>query len=175
MKGWLVGVVCFIAGLIVVPLGAWIYLDYGRPPVAVADSAFPFERQIVGTPLHGRIDKELQQSPLQPDDATLLAGANTYKTNCSFCHGLPDHPAGVGTNMYPSAPLLWQKHRDGVVGVSDDPAGETFWRVKNGIRLTGMPAYGKTLSETEMWQVSLLLASAAKPLPVSVQGVLAKP
>jgi len=172
MKSWSVRILFFFAGVIFAPLCAWAYLSFGRPPVAVADSAFPFERQIVRGPLHKRIDSELQQAALQPDESTLLAGANTYKKECAFCHGLPNSPAAIGQNMYPSVPQLWQHHRNGVVGVSDDPPGETFWRVKNGIRLTGMPAYQKTLSDTQMWQVSLLLASAAKPLPKSVQDAL---
>lgn len=67
--------------------------------------------------------------------------------------------------MFPNAPQLWEKHRNGVVGVSDDPPGETFWKVENGIRLTGMPSYKKVLSETQMWQVTVLLANADKPLP----------
>jgi mono/diheme cytochrome c family protein len=37
--------------------------------------------------------------------------------------------------------------------------------VANGIRLTGMPAFKDILSETQIWQVSLLLANADKPLP----------
>lgn len=175
MKAWLVGLICFLVGVIVVPLCAWVYLDFGRPSVAVADAAFPFEKQIVRAPLNRRIESEVQQPSIQPDEANLLAGANTYKTDCSFCHGMPNHPAAVGKNMYPSVPQLWQKHKNGVVGVSDDPAGVTYWRVKNGIRLTGMPAYQKTLSETQMWQVSLLLAAADKPMPQSVQDVLGKP
>ncbi|MGA8782366.1 MAG: cytochrome c, partial [Terracidiphilus sp.] len=52
-----------------------------------------------------------------------------------------------------------------VVGVSDDPPAETFWKVDNGIRLTGMPSYHDVLSETQIWQVTLLLANADKPLP----------
>jgi hypothetical protein len=68
--------------------------------------------------------------------------------------------------MYPSAPALWQKHKNSdVVGVSDDPPGETYWKVANGIRLTGMPSFKSTLTEAQMWQVSLLLANANRPLP----------
>jgi mono/diheme cytochrome c family protein len=52
-----------------------------------------------------------------------------------------------------------------VIGVSDDPPGETYWKVANGIRLSGMPAFKGVLTENEMWQVSLLLANADKPLP----------
>jgi mono/diheme cytochrome c family protein len=67
--------------------------------------------------------------------------------------------------MFPRAPQLWAKHKNGVVGVSDDPVGETYWKIKNGIRLTGMPAYEKVLTEQQLWQVTLLLARADKPLP----------
>lgn len=47
-------------------------------------------------------------------------------------------------------------------GVTDDEPGETYWKVANGIRLTGMPSFKGSLSETEMWQVSMLLANANK-------------
>jgi mono/diheme cytochrome c family protein len=44
--------------------------------------------------------------------------------------------------------------------------------VANGIRLTGMPAYAGQLSEAEMWNVSLLLANADKPLPPQAVEIL---
>ena len=56
--------------------------------------------------------------------------------------------------------------------MSDDPAGETYWKVSNGIRLTGMPSYNKVLSPIQMWQVSLLLANADKGLPDPVKAIL---
>ena len=75
--------------------------------------------------------------------------------------------------MFPDAPPLWQKHHNGnVVGVSDDPPGETYWKVANGIRLSGMPSFNKVLTDTEMWQVSLLMANADKPLPPAAQVML---
>ena len=60
----------------------------------------------------------------------------------------------------------------GVVGVSDDPPGETFWKVDNGIRLSGMPAFHELLTGTQIWQVSLLLANADKPLPPEVLQIV---
>jgi len=56
--------------------------------------------------------------------------------------------------------------------VTDDPPGETYWKVANGIRLTGMPAFKDVLSDTQMWQVSLLLANADKPLPPAAIAIL---
>ena len=117
--------------------------------------------------MHARIDSQLVKTPpIQPDEATLVAGAQIYDDNCSACHGYRGKPVSFAANMYPHAPALWEKHRTGnVVGVSDDPPGETYWKVANGIRLSGMPAFSKTLSDTQMWQVTLLLANADKPLP----------
>ena len=58
--------------------------------------------------------------------------------------------------------------------MTDDPPGATYWRTANGIRLTGMPAFDKSLTETQIWQVSLLLANANK-LPPAAAAVLAAP
>lgn len=75
--------------------------------------------------------------------------------------------------MYPNAPPLWESHHNGeVVGVSDDPPGETYWKAANGIRLTGMPSFKDILSDTQLWQVSLLLANANKPLPPAALDIL---
>ena len=46
--------------------------------------------------------------------------------------------------------------------VTDDPPGESYWKVRNGIRLSGMPSFQASLSEEQMWQVSILLANADK-------------
>jgi thiosulfate dehydrogenase len=171
MGRFLIGV---ILGILLVPAGVFAWLKYGKPPVAVADAAFPFERQIVHGPLNARIDHELIKTPpIQPDEGTLVDGAQIYKDQCASCHGLHGKPSTFGAHMYPDAPSLWEKHHNGqVVGVSDDPPGETYWKVDNGIRLTGMPAFKDVLSDTQMWQVSLLLANADKPLPPAAIAIL---
>jgi thiosulfate dehydrogenase len=173
MKKFLMG---FIVALVLVPVAVWCYVNYGNPPVAVSDPPFPMERQIVKTPMHARIDREMPRNvPIAADETNLEAGAHIYRQNCAACHGLPGQPSEFAAHMYPDAPQLWKAHRPGVVGVSDDPAGETYWKVDNGIRLTGMPAFNKILTQTQMWQVSLLLANADKPMPASVQNVLQPP
>ena len=58
--------------------------------------------------------------------------------------------------------------------LTDDEPGETYWKVANGIRLTGMPGYRGSLSEDQLWQVSLLLAHANQ-LPVAVSQFLTTP
>jgi mono/diheme cytochrome c family protein len=156
-----------LLGMVLVPAAAMLYLQNGNVPVAVADKPFPKEREFTGNALHARIDRDAPKfAPIQADEQNLVAGAHIYKDQCAVCHGIHGTRASIGANMYPVAPPLWEKHQTSdVVGVSDDPVGETFWKVSNGIRLTGMPAFQGVLNDTQMWQVSLLLANADKPLP----------
>lgn len=161
-------------GIVLVPLAVMAWFRLGNPPVAVADAPFWMERQITRIPLHARMDKEMVKAPpMQADETAFVAGAEIYRDQCAACHGYHGKPSPFGGQMFPRAPQLWEKHRNGnVVGVSDDPPGETYWRVANGIRLTGMPSYKKILSETQMWQVTLLLANADKPLPPAVVDMM---
>ena len=163
-----------LIGIILVPVIALAYFKWGRVPVAVADAPFPYEKMVTAVPLEARIHNEVvDKPPIQANEETFKAGAHVYATQCAVCHGLHGQDSVIGKNEFPSAPPLWEKHGHGdTIGVSDDPPGETYWKVANGIRLTGMPAYKKVLSETEMWQVSILLANADKPLPPDVVSIL---
>lgn len=165
-----------LLGIMLVPiaLAAWVWR--GSVPVAVADKPFPQERQITGMLLDARINREMvKTSPIPVDETSLVAGARVYSENCATCHGLHGKPSIFGAHMFPDAPPLWEKHQKGadtIMGVTDDPIGETYWKVANGIRLTGMPAYKEILTETEMWQVTLLLSNADKPLPPAAVEIL---
>lgn len=164
-------VVAFLIGLIILPLFGWLYFRFGYAPVATASSPMPFEKRLAHMALNARIRKEAPKtSPLPASDDNYLAGAHLYRTNCAICHGLPNQPASpTSKGMYPRPPQLFKGH-----GVTDDPVGETYWKVANGIRLTGMPAYTGSLTQTEMWQVSLMLANADK-LSAPVHSVLEQP
>jgi len=173
MKGFLLGL---ILGLLTVPLIVFIHFRYGHPPVAVADQAYQMEKELVSVPLHARIDREMpKSSPIEPSATNLESGAHIYRQQCASCHGLYGRPSAFAAHMHPQAPQLWAPHESGVVGVSDDPPGETYWKVANGIRLSGMPAYDKILNPTQIWQVSLLLANADKPLPPGTLDLLKQP
>jgi thiosulfate dehydrogenase len=160
-----------ILGLILVPFGAYVYFTGGSAPVATTDSDMPFETFFARKALDARIKKEMPKNvPIQPTETNYLAAADLYKQHCAVCHGLPLVPkTAIATGMYPHPPQLFQGK-----GVTDDEPGETYWKVFNGIRLTGMPGFSKSLSETQMWQISLLLANADK-LPSSVKGSLVAP
>jgi mono/diheme cytochrome c family protein len=167
----------FVLGFMLLPVAVGLWVWRGHMPVAVADPPIPQERQIAEMMLDARIQREMvKTSPITVDEANLVAGAHIYSENCAVCHGLHGKPSVFGEHMFPDAPPLWEKHQHGggepILGVTDDPLGETYWKVANGIRLTGMPSYKDMLSETEMWQVTLLLGNADKPLPPTAVEIL---
>jgi thiosulfate dehydrogenase len=168
---FLVGIV---VGLLLVPCAVAFWLYKGNVPVAVDDPPLPQEGRITHVALDARINRDMiHRPPIQPDETVFVAGAHVYAQKCAVCHGVPNKTSPLGNGMFPSAPQLWVKHRNSnVVGVSDDEPGETYWKVANGIRLSGMPEFHTELSDTQVWQVSLLLANADKQLPGSVTGVL---
>jgi mono/diheme cytochrome c family protein len=160
-----------VLGIVLVPVLVYFYFTSGSAPVATTDPDMPFESTLARKAQHVRIDKEMPKNvPIQPTEANYLAGAETYKTNCAVCHGLPLVPkTAIASGMYPHPPQLFEGK-----GVTDDEPGETYWKVYNGFRLTGMPGFSKSLNETQMWQVSLLLANADK-LPPSVKAAIVAP
>jgi thiosulfate dehydrogenase len=165
MKTLLLGLVL---GIALVCIGGYVYFSQGFAPVATAAPPMPFEARMANMALHARIAKEAPSGvPVPADETNLIAGAQLYAENCAVCHGTVGRPeTAIANGMFPKPPQFFHGH-----SVTDDPVGETYWKAKNGIRLTGMPGFTPSLSEQQLWQVSLLLAHADK-LPPGVQKVL---
>lgn len=166
MKKFLVGLVM---GISLPLLAAYLFVRLGGMPVATKGAPLPLEKSLARMALHVAMDPEAgKPSPLAADEPNLLAGARVYQAQCAVCHGQLDRPESlVAKGMFPHPPQLLPPKK----GVTDDPVGEIYWKVKNGIRLTGMPGYDGNLTDPEMWQVSLMLLHADK-LPASVQAAL---
>jgi thiosulfate dehydrogenase len=162
-------VIGLIIGFLIFPAIVYFYFSSGNVPVATSAPPMPFERKLAHMALDARLDKEMPKTvPIAADEAAYTAGAQVYKDNCAVCHGLPGQmQTAIAKGMFPHPPKLFEG-----TGVTDDTPGETYWKVSNGIRMTGMPGFEKTLSTTQMWQVSLLLANADK-LPKTVTDNLA--
>lgn len=158
-----------VAGIIILPLIAFVYIQLGYAPVATAAPPLPLERWLAKSALRARISREAPHEPGVPaSDDNLTAGAQLYREHCAMCHGMRGQPkTPTARGMFPPPPQLLRGK-----GVTDDPVGETFWKVANGIRLTGMPAYRGSLSDTQIWQISQTLANANR-LPGPAAQVLA--
>jgi len=159
-----------IVGLIIIPVVAAVYLLTGLAPAAVSDHPFPFERLIAGAALESRVHREAPKRDLATfTTADLMAGAQTYRKGCG-CHGSLEKETYPEPQMYPPPPHLLMP--DGYA--TDDSVGETYWRIKNGIRMTAMPSFKTVLTDDQMWQTAALVARADK-LPPEVLDVLKQP
>jgi thiosulfate dehydrogenase len=158
-----------LIGLLILPAVLFLYAASGHAPVATADPSMPVEAFFAKMGRKSRIRAEQPKRDLSTfNPADLEAGADIYQKDCAFCHGLPNQPKpDAAKGMFPHAPQLFD-HDD---MVTDDPVGEDFWKVKNGIRLSGMPGFKDSLSETQIWQVSAPLAKADQ-LPAEVNAKL---
>lgn len=172
MKRTVLGIVIgFALGVAIVLGGLYFYFNTGMAPAATSAAPLPFERKLAHMALRARIEREMPaQVPIYPDEVNLIAGAHVYNEHCAVCHGLPGkEQTAIAKGEFPQPPQLFKGK-----GVTDDEPGETYWKVANGIRLTGMPGFIQQLSASEMWQVSLLVANADK-LPDSVKTILNSP
>jgi len=88
-----------------------------------------------------------------PDEAMLSKpevireGFEDYDEMCVVCHGAPGVDAGEARKGLNPEPPLLAKLKD----ISNDPPGEIYWIIKNGIKMTGMPAWGPTHSDDRIW------------------------
>jgi thiosulfate dehydrogenase len=162
-----------VIGVCLLLLAGYLFVTRGGLFMGTKGGPLPMERLLANKALETSIGQSAQeQSPLPADDANLLAGARVYQQNaCMMCHGqLDQSESDFAKRFYPHAPQLLPPGE----GVTDDPVGATHWVVKNGVRFSAMPSFEGKLTDTEIWQVSLLLRNANK-LPNPVQDSLRQP
>jgi thiosulfate dehydrogenase len=161
----------FISAIALIVAAGFAYVALGLAPVATASAPLPFEKLIAGIALNARVRKEApKSSPIKASEEVYAAGALLYRIHCAVCHGLPgQNQTAIAKGEFPKPPELFKGK-----GVTDDSAGETYWKVANGIRLTGMPGYSGSLSSEQMWQISIVLSDAGK-LPPAVLTKLQEP
>ena len=97
--------------------------------------------------------------------ASVEEGEKLFGTECAMCHGLDGHtPTDTGRWMYPRASDLTSPN---VQQYSDR---ELYWIVKNGIRLSGMPAFGKVESDDHIWNLVQYVRTLRASVPSQHPG-----
>lgn len=158
------------AGSLLTVLGIIAYFYFGHPPVATADRPAFWEHLTETVPLHRRVAASAKQPPFPAGEDSFEAGARIYRTQCASCHGTPGNEAALGRQMLPHAQQFFGRDRQSTAA---KPVGQLFWPTAFGIRHSGMPAYNRTLSNTDLWNLALLLHSADQELPDPVRNLLA--
>jgi mono/diheme cytochrome c family protein len=150
---------------IVVAAGAGYLALKGGALAANAD-ATPggFEVWAASTSLRATLSRDAPKgtNPVPLTDANLIEGVKLYGEHCVYCHGTAagaPSASAQAKGLYPRPPQL------ATDGVEDDPEGVTYWKIKHGLRLTGMPSWSSGLNDQQIWTLALFLKHMDKLPP----------
>lgn len=153
-----IGLIGGVVGTILVAIAAWLTVVYtGAYNVAASDQHFDPVRWSFDTTMHRSVANRAggTELPETPSQALLAEGAGYYAESCVHCHGAPEQdPAGWSRGMRPEPPHLTE-------AASEWTPEEIHWIVSNGIKMTGMPAFGQHHSPEEI----VALAAFVRALP----------
>jgi mono/diheme cytochrome c family protein len=137
---WLLGL------LVLFTAGVGVFIWSGAYNIAADDPHWSLTTRLMETVRDRSIKARLSgiAVPKLDDESLIRVGAGNYDAMCAGCHlepGEDDTELSVG--LYPAPPNLG---RDRI----DDPA-EAFWAIKHGIKMSGMPAWGKSMEDEYIW------------------------
>jgi mono/diheme cytochrome c family protein len=135
--------------LVLVILAGVVVVYSGLSDVAASKPEGALTSWVLGTAMDHSVRRHA--SGISPDlsRADLAEGAEHYAAMCTMCHGGPggESPNYIGLGLNPAPPDLRES-------AGDWKAGEIYWILDNGIKMTGMPAFGKTHSPEQLTNIT---------------------
>ena len=137
--------------LIVVSAASFfIYVTSGSYDISQLSQHNSFTKWVIKKTTHNSIEKRIKDIVVPAninDQEVLVLGFQHYNEMCSGCHGAPGMKEIEMPVWYPKPPKIY-KHKE-----QEDPK-EFFWIIKNGIKMTAMPAYGPTHDDQKIWAIT---------------------
>jgi mono/diheme cytochrome c family protein len=161
MRNFILGIVITALVLLIGGLG---FTLLGFMPTNANAVPPKLEKQVAMSALDASMERHAPRlnNPVPPTDENLIAGLKIYTMNCALCHGGIDRqPSTLEKSFYPPPPSL-------ILHPLDDPEWHVFYAIRTGVRYTGMPAWDKTLTESDIWKLTAFLTRVDK-LPPAVQ------
>ena len=164
IKGIMVGILLTVAAAVG---GAYWCLQNGIVPANADAKPSQLETWAAETSLAATLRREApkKDNPVAFNEQNLNNGVHLFAEYCAVCHGSAQgatSPSPIAKGLYQKPPQL------ATDGVEDDLEGVTFWKIKHGIRLTGMPSFRDSLTDQQIWTLALFLYHMDK-LPPAVQ------
>jgi mono/diheme cytochrome c family protein len=141
---WL-AVIALIAGVVV--------MFSGVINVAATDPHNPVTRFILSTTMDNSVRAHAKgiTAPALDDPQMVMEGFRHYREMCVGCHLAPGiDSTGISEGLMPRPPKLQE-------AVDEWTPEELFWVTKNGVKMTGMPAWGPTHSDAKIWTIVAFL------------------
>jgi mono/diheme cytochrome c family protein len=165
MRAFLIGI---IFTLVILAAGVLWYTRTGRVSFAADETPSWAERWFAGGASDASIERHAPnlKNPVPRTEQNIVAGAQLYLNHCAGCHGTPSNPDSQFAHSFnPPVPRFFTH-------APDMPENQNFYIIQRGIRWTGMPAWDKTLNDSQMWEIVTFLSSIPN-LPQAAHKVLA--
>jgi mono/diheme cytochrome c family protein len=160
-----------IAIVVVVVAGASALYAWLIPGLSSARSEPPAVETAIATwLLHQSVPEpaKTQTNPMGSDPAAVAAGKDIYRQKCEICHAYDGSgKTDIGAGQYPRPPALRSTN------ILSMPDGEIFYHIRNGIRNTGMPAWG--MPDQELWHLVAYLRHLPDVAPMEPQAATVPP
>jgi mono/diheme cytochrome c family protein len=161
---WLLGLVV----LVLVVAGAGIFIWSGAYNIAADDPHWPLTERLMDTARDRSIAAQAADVvvPALDDDSLIRTGAGNYDAMCVGCHlkpGVERSEASAG--LYPAPPNLTRRRTD--------DAARAFWVIKHGIKMSGMPAWGRSMEDEHIWGMVAFLRQLPDMSPESYRELVA--
>ena len=139
------------ATLVVFIAGSFIYISSGAYDISQLTPHNRLTLKIIGMTTHNSVNRRMKENVVPAnlkDTDMIITGFRHYNEMCVSCHGAPGvKPNEMVEGLYPKPPEMY-KHGE------EDAALEFFWVIKNGIKMTSMPAFKPTHDDKTIWAMS---------------------
>ena len=148
-------IIAVIGGMVLIILiGGWIFIYSGFYNVAATIPHSSLTEWLLSTISDRSVMHHAEgiSPPSYLNDPQIVkAGFIKYQNDCVECHGTPtSYPGKIGKGLNPDPPKLWESAKE-------LSAGEMYWVIKNGIKMTGMPYWSHAYKDQDTWSVVAFL------------------
>lgn len=120
----------------------------GAYNIAATEDHTAITRWAFETTMHNSVEARAKDIAVPTPIGDAAAGATAYKAMCEHCHAGPGvHRAQWAKGMLPLPPHLVEQ-------AAEWEPNQVFWLLKNGVKMTGMPAFGPTHEDQELWDIT---------------------
>lgn len=139
----------FVSAVALLVAFALLLILTGAYNLAASEPHLPAVRWALETAMQNGVERSAQAitAPTDFTDEQVRHGFQAFDAMCVQCHGAPGQKRADWTaGMRPRPPDLSEK-------VAGWTPAEVFWILRHGIKMTGMPAFGKTHKDETLWNI----------------------
>ena len=153
----------------------FIVLGSGAYNMAATEKHWGITEKIIAWVRESSIEaraKNLEAPPLD-DTEVLLKGAEHYNAMCTICHLAPGlKPTELSIGLYPQAPVFHQRESVNDPAKQLDRIRAYFWVIKNGLKMTAMPAWGLSHDDDSIWAMAAFVVKMSHMTPEQYENLI---